>query len=149
MRLLATVIGIVCAALVIVGCGGGSDDTLSKAEFIKQGDAICKKASTKREAAVVAAVRSEDPGDKHGIAFSEKTIIEAGIPPLTQMTDELADLGEPDPGAEEAAAVVEAYKAGVASMEDDPLGTLRGSNKSFAEATKLAAEFGLKACSQL
>src|SRR6478736_565146 len=39
-----TIIAVLATAAVAAGCGGGSDKTLTKAEVIKQGTAICKAA---------------------------------------------------------------------------------------------------------
>ncbi len=46
--LLAAIAALVALAAIVAGCGGGGDTneetvTLTKTEFIKQGDAICKK----------------------------------------------------------------------------------------------------------
>ena len=49
-RLIAMLAGVMAIAIVAAGCGSSSDSTptpfvLTKAEFIKQGDAICAKGS--------------------------------------------------------------------------------------------------------
>ena len=52
-RLIALLAGVMAIAIVAAGCGSSSDDStdtvvvLTKAEFIKQGDAICAKGSKK------------------------------------------------------------------------------------------------------
>jgi hypothetical protein len=44
-----TLTAVLATAAVAAGCGGGSDNTLSKAEVIKQGTVICKAAEKRAE----------------------------------------------------------------------------------------------------
>ena len=61
---LAVLAVLVALAALVAGCGDGDDSdttaTLTKAEFIKQGDRICEKAEEQSEAQL----RATEPGSE-------------------------------------------------------------------------------------
>lgn len=152
MKPATALIAVFCIAVaaMVGGCGGSDDDTIAKAEYVKQGNAICAKAVADRNVAVQAAVKKEEAGPgKPDEAFSEELVIDVALPPLTQMTDELAALSDPDPGADEAAAIVGSFETGIEEVEDDPARVVKGTVDPFKDAKEQAAKFGLKACSNV
>ncbi len=149
LKLKTAVIGMVCVlAVVAFGCGGGGgDETIAKAEYLEQGNAICEKARDKRNAEVEAASKKQKAsGGKLDSAFAEELVIEV-LPSLTQAIDEIAELGAPDPGAKEAEAMVASYRTGIEEVEADPASALGGPADPFGEAREEADALGLKACS--
>ena len=146
--LIAILVGIVGVASVFGGCGGDDDSStaLTKQAFIKQGDAICVKANAQKDKDLKAAFAKQSkagsPVDK---AFEENLVTTVALPPIAQMSEELAALGAP---SEEAEAVVTAFEDGVENVEDNPASVLDGSNP-FEEADTLAGKYGFKACSQI
>lgn len=151
IAILATAVAVVA---LMGGCGGGSDSgsstaSLSKAQYIKQGDAICAKAEKKKNTDLEAAFEEGSKGNKPlSKAAEQELVTTVALPPIATMTEELAALGEPDTEGEEAAAVVAAFEDGVQTIEDDPAAVLKGSDP-FAEADKLAAQLGFKACDEI
>lgn len=146
--LIAVLLGVFAIALVGAGCGGG-DDTgsgLTKAEFVKQGDAICAKADAKKNSDLKSAFEQQaKEGKQLNKSIERQLVTEVALPPVATMTEELADLGAPD---EKAGAIVTAYEDGVSAIEDDPGSVLNGSNP-FEEPDKLALEYGFKRCSEI
>lgn len=65
MYRLITAIGMAAVGLLVLGCGGGGEETATaaatKAQFIKQADAVCSKVKKEREAAI-ATYKKEYPG---------------------------------------------------------------------------------------
>lgn len=145
-------VGAILAALAVaaIGCGGSSSDEpeLTKAAFIKRGDQICAKAETKKERDTAAEYVRVTKGKKTNQldqATMERLVLDFAMPPLTQMAEELDDLGAPD---DQADAIVTAFLETAADVEDDPAPILSGNNP-FSKPSALAASYGFKACSQI
>ncbi|MEX2105883.1 MAG: hypothetical protein WD810_03190 [Solirubrobacterales bacterium] len=142
---------VVCAfaiASLAAGCGSG-DESLTKAEFIERGDAICAKAESRKNAVLEAAFLKQSESKKPLDRAAElKLVTTVALPPIVQMTDRLAALEPPSEEEDKARAIVEAYEEGIAGVESDPSSVLGGANP-FAEADELAEEFGFEACSEI
>jgi hypothetical protein len=153
-------------ALLAAGCGGGGGDntasdgtaadtstatttstaTLTKAELIKQGDAICTKIDTEQKAALSAALK-KDPKAQTGKANQEKLLTEIGIPPIKAGVEALASLIPPGGDEAKIEAIVTGIEEGVKKSEEDPSILLSTSTDPFAKPGKLAGEYGFKVCS--
>ncbi len=155
-RLIALLAGVMAIAIVAAGCGSSSDDTtdvvvLTKTEFIKQGDAICKKGSESLSQ------EAEDFADENNIDTEKPTkaqqeeVIETVVGPALQtQADELSELGAPDGEEDKTTAIVDALEAGAEELEDNPGSLLEESNGKgpLDKANELATEFGFKECGQ-
>lgn len=138
------VIAITVAAALAAGCGGSDDESLTKAEFIKQGDEICLQAEeTKNKALEKAFAAKGNKGSEK--EFQEKLVTDVALPPIATMTDELQELGPPDDQAE---AVVKAYEDVVGELEAEPELAFT-TEEPFGRATKPAAKYGFKDCSEI
>lgn len=135
------------AALLIASCGGSTDGTMSKAEFVERGDEICARAESEKNAALEKAL-SEESRAASAKQREEALVTEVALPPIDRMTLELAELGEPAVGAPQARAMVAAFEAGVAKLKRDPSSALKGADP-FEKAGSLAAQFGFEACSDI
>lgn len=157
-RFFAVALGVFVIAL-FVGCGGGSDSSsgdstgstessssLSKAEFIKQGDEICKTgdAAIEGEANEFAKENNIDT-EKPTEAQQEEVIEQVVGPAIERQSEEIADLGPPEGEEEAVEDIVEAVGHGADEIEEDPKAVLEGGNP-LAEATKLAKAYGFKVC---
>jgi len=145
---IATLVGAFVIALVAAGCGGG-DDTASateKAAFIKQGDAICAKAESRKNADLEDAFKKQaKSGKSMDKAFETRLVTEVALPPVVVMTEELAALDLPD---EDAEAIISAYESSISGIEESPNSVLDGSNP-FEEADRLASKYGFRACAEI
>jgi hypothetical protein len=154
-RLIVLLAGVVAIAVIAAGCGSSSDDStettaaLTKAEFVKQGDAICAKGSKQIEAeaeefAEDNNVDTSKPTDKQ----QEELIATVLAPSLQTQADELGELSAPSGEEGKAAAMIDALEAGAEELEDDPGTLLENGADPLGKANKLANEFGFKECGQ-
>lgn len=141
---------------LIAGCGGSDSSstaatdggsstgdggsTLSKAEFIKQADALCAKNNTTmaKEAETFTPSSGAKPAE-----VEEELVTEIYAPGIGNQAEEIASLGAPSGDEEEVEAIVEAIEAGTETAEEDPSTFAQG---AFAESTKLARAYGFEVC---
>src|SRR5689334_17104526 len=136
------------AALAFAGCGGGDDDKgdgggkpLTKAEFIRQADAICTAGDAKIAAA------TKDLGadtDKDAIA---KVIGDSVLPNIQEQHDKIADLAAPKGDEDEIDAMLSTLQAALDKGKADPA-SIAGESDPFAEANAKAKAYGLTVCGQ-
>ena len=150
--LIGTLAGVVAIAVIAAGCGSSSSDTstaeMTKAEFISQADAICRKgnAEIQTEFEALAAKnglkKNEEP-DKAMLVELSETVL---TPNVKNQSEELAELGVPSSDEGEISAMLDALDEGIEEAEEDPEALIDGD--PFGPANKLAKEYGLKACGQ-
>lgn len=127
-------------ALAVGGCGGGdSTSALTKAQFIKQADAICKKAD-ETQLNELGRVEQELTGNAASRKNQERLVTEGGLPPIQEEAEEIAALGAPSGDEDQVDAIVEAIEAGVVEGGEDP----EKLESAFAEADRLAKAYGFK-----
>lgn len=143
-------------AIVIAGCGSGSDNTettssLTKAEFVKKGNALCAKGNEEIEEGF------EKFGKEHGFskekepsnAELEEAVESVLIPKISKEIEGIRALGTPAEGGAEAEAVLDAAEEALEKGEEDPSVMLKEESAGpFAKANKLAREFGLTKCGE-
>jgi hypothetical protein len=146
-RLLVAAALVLATGSIAAGCGGGDDTStttaaLSKEEFLKRGNQIC----TGGEKHILAAEEKqlgENPSQAEVNKFATKTAI-----PTLQF--EIAGLQAlPPPSGDEAQvqAIISAAQQGLDKLKADPsLIAAGGQDNPFAEANKLAKQYGLTAC---
>jgi len=144
---------LVALAALVAGCGGGDDTTdettvtLTKTEFIKQGDAICKEANEENEA------EAEEYAEENGFTLEkaskdqiEEAVAAVLVPSLEKQAEELQALGAPEGDEEKVEAIVTALEDATAEIEDDPSSIFNG--KSLSKPNKLAEDYGFKVCGE-
>ncbi len=146
----------IALAAAVVGCGGGDDSTdssaaaLTKAEFIKQADKVCKEGEESLEAegeefAEENDIDIENPTDEQ----KEEVVVEVVGPALHKQGEELAALGAPEGEEEAVEAIVDALEGGADEIESDPAILIEGKdNPPLEEASDLAGEYGLTECGE-
>jgi hypothetical protein len=155
-RVIALLAALAALALIVAGCGGGSDSTestssLTKAEFVKQGNALCAKGNKEIGEGF------EKFAKEHGFSKekepSQAELVEAVetvlIPKISKEIESIRALGTPAEGGAEAEAVLDAAEEALEKGEEDP--SVMASEESagpFAKANKLAREFGLTKCGE-
>jgi hypothetical protein len=156
------VAAVLAAALVVAGCGGGGGGgdeaaggggSLSKAEFLKQADAVCSAGKTKVRAEYQAYLtKNKIEEGKESKAENEAHVTEIAetiaFPALRQQIEEIRALGAPEGEEAEVKAFLDATEAEVKEAEEDPQSLLASSNEVFAKSDKLAEEYGFKVCGQ-
>jgi hypothetical protein len=134
--------------LVLVACGSSNDNStttiaLTKAAFLKQGNAICKKGNQQINQA---ANKQFPKGEKHTKADYNKFATDTVIPSIQSQIDGIRALGAPTGDEAKVTAIVDSAQADLDKTKQDP--TLFTSNKAdpFAATNKLANAYGLKVC---
>jgi predicted small secreted protein len=147
----ALIAAVVMAALLLAGCGGGSDDSgsgksISKEEFIAKADAICKKGTERLQTAIFAALKTPQNLTKVSQAEQVKIVKTAMVPNVSREVKELRALGIPDGDDEKVDAMITALEEGVETAEQDPEVVTESSDAVFGISSRIAAEYGLEAC---
>ncbi len=137
----------IIAAALVAGCGGGGDTStaapLSKAAYVKEANAICKKGQQNREAAVNELAEEVKPGADPG-ELPKSGLVEAVIDPLGTMVEELAALPAPEGDEARVESFVQGYEKAVEEIEEDENAAFNG--ELFAEPDAKALKYGLEEC---
>jgi hypothetical protein len=154
-RIIALLLGAAIVGLLAVGCGssdsttGSSDEgSLTKAEFVKQGNAICAQGSKDLNA------EFEEFTKENGISetkappkdVQEEAVEEILIPSVSRQIDEVKALGTPEGDEGEVEELIAAEEEVVEEAEENPLALLEGGSAKEKEANKLATDYGLTVC---
>lgn len=138
------------AGLIAAGCGSSDDNNssssdststaaLTKAEFLAQGNAICTAGNQKLDAAFQSLGKNSTPEQ-----ISQVTT-EQIVPTINDELDQIRALGAPAGDEQQVSAILDEADSASAKLEADPsLGA--GGSDPFAQANKLAKEYGLTVC---
>jgi hypothetical protein len=153
MRLTAMLVGAIAAAVVAAGCGSSNSDALTKAEYVKQAEAICKKSIKGTRAEYLAILKENEKKNSKGTnkAAQKKAEEDVGDVLLAyyqSKAEELGQLQPPEADAAQLEAMIVALEDTVAEAEKDPKVLVAGS-KSITKERKIADEYGLKECSEV
>jgi hypothetical protein len=142
---IAAVIAVLTAlVLALAGCGGGDDTTsLTKAQYVKQANAICKKGEEERSALLQSA--TENVNREFNDAEKEKVVMTVFVPPYRQTIKKLEELPSPEGEEEKVEAITKAMDVAAKKVEADPLKGLEDISQ-FEEANKLASDYGITNC---
>ncbi|MCW2798280.1 hypothetical protein [Nocardioides sp.] len=141
---------ILALGIAVTGCGGGSDDktsaadptpsAISKADFTTQADAICTAGNKTIEEATAAL------GDNTSQADIAAFVTETMIPSVQGQHDAIAALGAPAGDEDKVAAILDALQSGIDALKTDPGAITTAAGSPFADANRLAADYGLTVC---
>jgi hypothetical protein len=139
--------GLIVAAAAIaalVGCGsGGGEEQLTKAQFVKRGNAICAKAEQERGKIISEIVEKSRPNAD--VQAQQEKVIHEALPTYEAATEQIDDLEAPSGDEEKVDALVEAMEEAAERAMADPH-TAIISNVPFRKANELAEGYGLKTC---
>jgi hypothetical protein len=155
-RVIALLAALAALALIGAGCGGGSDSTettssLTKAEFVKKGNAICAKGNEEIEEGFEKFGKEHDFSEKKEPSKPEleEAVETVLIPRIRKQVEDIRALGTPAEGGAEAEAILDAAEEALEKGEEDPTLFLKEENGGpFAKANKLSREFGLTKCGE-
>ena len=132
--------------LVAAGCGSSSKSTpaLTKAEFLKKGNAICKKGNDQiSQVANKAFPKSKGkPGQAQLTKFATDTV----IPSVQGQISGVKALGAPQGDEAKVNAIVTTAQAALDRAKKDPVLLTSNKNDPFAKSNKLAKAYGLTVC---
>jgi hypothetical protein len=138
--------------LALAGCGssGGSESTssLTKAEFLKKGNAICAKGSEEINKAYEKFSREHVAGGKTpSQALLDEAAAEIVLPVRVREVRMLRALGAPSGQEEHVDTMLMAWEEGIEKGEEDP-NSLRKAGPEFAfyKSYSMGIDYGLKKC---
>lgn len=143
----ATFFSLLIALLVATGCGG-DESSLTKAEFIKQADVICRKADEKKvtdteEYILKIGVSPTQPMTLAQQEFQTKEVL---LPPIRSAIRQLSELGAPDGDEEKIDRLVENLETASDETAERSEKTNLKYRDPYAKAAKEAREYGFKTC---
>jgi hypothetical protein len=141
----------------LVGCGGGGDSngggdsggesaSLSKAEFIKQGEAICKRTEKERATGIESFKKEAgiSPEAQLSAKQYEEVVLNAVLPALAHQGEELKALGVPDEPAAET--IISELEEGIATMEKHAKNGEQETEDPFTDVREHSRAYGFKIC---
>jgi hypothetical protein len=149
---LAAIAVLVALVAVVAGCGGGDETTdetvtLTKAEFIEQGDAICKKGNDQSETEAEEFAEDNDfTLEKASKGQLEEAVSEVLVPNLERQTEELNALGAPAGDEDKVAEILGSLEDATGEIEDDPSLVFQG--EVLEKPAQLAEDYGFKVCGE-
>lgn len=148
---LAVLAALIALAAIVAGCGGGDDsdtsDSLTKAEFIKQGDAICEKANEQSEAEAEKFAKENDFSlERPTKAQLEEAVTEILVPNFNRQVEELNALGAPEGDEEQVEEIVVSLETAAGEIEQDPSLVFEG--QVLKEPAQLAKDYGFEVCGE-
>jgi hypothetical protein len=157
-RLLGAVPAGLTAALLIAGCGGGSDEEpaqISKVAFVERGSAICLSAKRqirsdfeayrkgRQGEEIERAEKANELTPEEAAAKVGKEII---VPVMRQELEEFRALGIPAGDDEQVDALLAAFEEGVEKAERHPERAAMDGTEAFGGSGKVADGYGLENC---
>lgn len=161
VRLAALLIVALAIAAMASGCGGGGGDSgssgdgdsdatatsISKAEFIKEADAICTKGGERAQSEFAAfAKESRIPeGGELSSAQWEEAGLKVLVPELEQQAEEVRQLGFPAGDEAQIEAFLDGVGKAIEGIEENPK-LAKDPSKLLADAHKAIEGYGFKVC---
>lgn len=142
----AVAAGLMTLALLVAGCGGGDDETtsLTRAQFLKQANAMCEEQEERRNQVIQDLIKGRDQSKLLPLERREKLILEI-LPAYEEVPEKLNALGAPEGDEEKVEAITEAMEKAARDVRSDP-GKALESTDQFLQANKLSTEYGLENC---
>jgi hypothetical protein len=139
-------VGLLAALCGLSACGGGGDQPLSRAEYLKRGEGICRKASKEQFAAFKEGLEEMKNGkfSPVGKREIEQLTTQVMIPRAKQMVNELAALEAPEGNEHVVEELITEFRKAIKKAEASSQSFLSG--KAFAEADEAAKGYGLESC---
>lgn len=140
-----TIVGLLLLGSVVAGCGKDEQPAapeappLTKAQLIKQGDALCRATAKRIDKA--SRQLGEDSTRAEVRRFMRRTV----LPELEQQLSALRALTPPRKDAPQIDAMLDAAAEGIEKARKDPIGVLTGKDV-FAKANRIASRYGFKVC---
>jgi ABC-type Fe3+-hydroxamate transport system substrate-binding protein len=152
-RLTRGIILVTSLALAVAGCGSSSSSSssskststpaITKAEFLKKGNAICKNGNKEiNKAAKTVFAKGKKPSHAEMMNFATGTI----IPSVQRQISGVKALGAPKGDEAKVKAIVTTAQAALDKGKKDPAILVSNKRDPFAKSNKLTKAYGLKAC---
>ena len=137
------VAGVCALAAAAIGCGGDDDEALTKAQFLKQGNAICKKGNKEIDKAAKKTFTSNKrPSTAEITKFAEDTL----IPSVEEQISGIRDLNPPSADEDQVDSILDEAESALDKTKADPSIFANEKNDPFKKANQDAKAYGLTEC---
>jgi hypothetical protein len=139
-------------ALVAAGCGSSNNDNstttaLTKAEFLKKGNAICKKGNQQiNQVANQTFTKKKYPNGPPPKSVQTKFATDTVIPTVQSQIDQIKALGAPKGDEAQVTAIVTSAQGALDQAKKDPSVLLSNGPGPFEQTNKLSKSYGLTVC---
>jgi len=153
IRIAALLTAVLVLGAIAAGCGEDDSDstaTVTKAQFLKQGNAICAAGNKELDEEFEAfnedghLKENQQPSDAEAEEIAD-TIL---LPAVTEQLDELRELDAPEGEEEQVDEILSEAESAVEEVEDDPASIVTEANSPFTRVNKMAREYGLSVCGE-
>jgi hypothetical protein len=127
-----------------IGCGGGDDETtsaLTKAQYVKQANAICAKHNKEMIAKYTSLIRE---AGQLTPKVADEAVAKASVPGMKQQLEELRALPAPSGEEDKVEALLERRQEALEKVEADP--GFKTSGDPFEEFNQSLTDYGLTEC---
>ncbi len=147
MTRLFPILLLILSVALAAGCGGGGSE-LSKAEYIKQADAICKKSNStlSGEAFGYLKAHSKELAGLSNVSVRKRVNAAVIVPRVETTLKQLRALETPDGDTNELEAFYAAISKAAEKTEENPRDI---EANAFNETHKLGRAYGFNNCAQL
>ncbi len=137
-------------AAFAVGCGGSETTaaTLTKAQFVKQADAICLRGDERFQEMFQSFMQTTpDPAlpSERTMAQWTEIVEKVFAPAVEQEVEEVRALGAPRDDRRQVNSMLAAVEEGLKEVEEDP-SVEADTEEQFRKSSRLAGEYGLTFC---
>jgi hypothetical protein len=148
MHRLIMAVGVAVATCLALGCGSSGSETtsapLTKAEFIRQADAICAEINREEQAAAVAWKKEYPGGVTEAEAHPDEALRAVVVPYMQRKADELKALEPPAKDEAAVARMIDNLSQASKTLKEDGFESLPRSGA--LEFRQEAMDYGLKSC---
>ena len=142
-------VGVVVGLVLVAGCGGDGEKTVSKEEYLKRASRICKEGNQELAAASQKAFEDVNKsGEKPTAEQLERYARDVVVPMVRRQVEELRALPDPEGAADQVDEIYDAFEKALDQVDDKP--SLLTDNPNvfdvFKEADELSERYGFPVC---
>ncbi len=138
-------LAIAVAALGLSACGRGEQKAISKEEYLKRAQEVCKKGNADLQKASDSAFPNLKPGEKPSDEQIATFVRQTVVPEIRKQVKALREIPPPKGEADKVDQIYDALDRGLDKMNDDPKVLLSGQNV-FSRADELGKKYGINVC---
>jgi hypothetical protein len=144
MRFMALIAGVVSIAVIATGCGSGDEEPLTKAEFAKQADEICKQQNEqlRKEFNSFLSANAKQDGKEKG----EEVVRQIVAPNYEEQVEELQELEPPSGDEEQVEALLAEFESEIEAGRKQPETLLGFDEWALQNTLTMAEKYGLEEC---
>jgi hypothetical protein len=144
-RTVKVLMSLVTLALFLASCGGSDEKSLTKAEFIEQGDEICKQGDQEFTADYEEFLKSHEIKGVLNESQSFEIAEEIYLPNVEKRLGELQELSPPEADQAQVEKIFASTEDALAASNKDVEAMFADVNP-FEKSKTLAKEYGFKVC---